>query len=193
MNGLRNAILTICVVLLLGTAIFAQSSVLTVERRGEFLQVSAPQIRLLSGKALNRLRDGATVHYTLALTAISENSREPLFQMRERFAVSFDLWEEKYTVVQLRSGGRSASRLTTNMAETWLLEAMPVPLGAIPESRSFVIRLECFVDEPENDKEENNNSGLSLAGLIDIFSRRKSDAPLRWEASTGILRLGDFK
>jgi hypothetical protein len=34
---------------------------------------------------------------------------------------------------------------------------------------------------------------LTLAGLIDLFSRRGRETPPHWEASSGSLRLADLK
>jgi hypothetical protein len=36
-------------------------------------------------------------------------------------------------------------------------------------------------------------SGLTLAGLIDVFSRKKREEPPHWEALSGPLRLMDLK
>jgi hypothetical protein len=164
-----------------------------VERHGEELHITAPQLRFIQGRALERLHNGSTVAFVITLTAAAEHAGKPAFVLRERFVVSFDLWEEKYSVVQSRPDGRSASRLTSATAEAWCLESMPVPVRAVPERQQFVIKFECYVDESESENGNGENSTLTLSGLIDIFGRKSSEAPLRWEASTGPLRLGDIK
>jgi len=181
------------IVSILGFIALSQSRALIVERRGDELHIAAPQLRFLQGKALERLHNGSAVAFLITLTAAAEHARKPAFTLRERFVVSFDLWEEKYSVVQGGPEGRSASRLTSAMAEAWCLENMPVPVRAIPERQQFVIKLECSVDENEAENGNGENSTLTLSGLIDIFGRKGSEAPLRWEASTGPLRLGDIK
>jgi hypothetical protein len=180
-------------VCILSSMALSQSRSLVVERKGEELYVSAPQLHFLRGKALEMLHNGSTVTYIITLTAASEHSRKPDCMFRERFMVSYDLWEEKYSVVQGGAEGRSASRLSAAAAEAWCLENVPVPVRAVPEQRPFVIKLECSVDESETGNGDNANSALTLSGLIDIFSRKGSQAPLRWESSSEPLRLSDLK
>ena len=186
-------ILLALIVCICGSLALSQSRSLLVERRGEQLYFSAPQLHFLEGKAIEKLQNGSTVAYVLALSVIAENSKKSVFTLRDRFVVSFDLWEEKYSVVQGRPDGRSASRLTATMAEAWCLESLPVPVRAVPEHQQFMIKLECSIDESETESGDKINSTLTLAGLIDIFSRKSGEPPLRWEASAGPLRLGDVK
>ena len=131
--------------------------------------------------------------YILTLAVIAEKAAKPTFLLEERFLVSFDLWEEKYSVIQTGPEGHSASRLSAAAAEAWCLENMPIPLRAVPERRSFMIRLECSIDENKKGNGEENNSRLTLAALIDIFSLKRGEEPLKWEADTGALRLDDLK
>ena len=94
----------------------------------------------------------------------------------------------------LTSGeGRAASRLTAAMAEAWCLENMPIPLQSVPERQSFMIRLECSIEDNENGNGEQSNSSLTLARLIDVFSRKRKAEPPKWEAVSGLLRLDDLK
>jgi hypothetical protein len=193
MKGSRFRILLLALAGILGTQASAQSPSLLVERHDGYLRVSAPQLHFLTGRALDRLHDGSTVTYAITLTAVAERSKKPAFLLQERFAVSFDLWEEKYSVVQIRQDGRAASRLTAAMAEAWCLENMPIPVPAVPDRQPFVIRLECSIDASEAENGSISGSGLTLAGLIDVFSRKRNEEPLRWQATSGPLRLSDLK
>jgi hypothetical protein len=177
----------------LGSLSFSQSRSLLAERRGEWVHLAAPQPGFLRGKALEKLHNGSTVAFVLALTAIEEHTKKSIFAVRERFEVSFDLWEEKYTVVQRRHAGRSASHLAAAMAESWCLESMPVPVRTLPEQQPFMIKLVCSIDENESETGGKGNSTLTLSGLIDIFSRRSSEVPLQWDAVAGPFRLIDLK
>ncbi len=184
---------SLAIACILGAVALAQSVSLTVERHGDYLHVAAPQLHFLSGKALEKLHNGASVAYVITLAAIAEHSHTPAFQLQARFAISFDLWEEKYSVVQTGPNGRAASRLTAPMAEAWCLENMPLPVQAVPALEPFVIRLECSIDEVAAGDGSKSSSMTTLARLIDVFSRRSSEKPLRWEAATGPLRLADLK
>ena len=193
MRCYRYSILWIAAGAVLGAMALAQSQSLVVERHGDTLHVTAPQVHFIEGKALRKLKDGSAVAYIMTLSAMTEHARNPVFRLRERFVISFDLWEEKYSAVQTGQERRAASRMTAAMTEAWCLENMPIPVRAVPDRQSFVIRLECQVDEGEGEREGNGGSGLTLVALIDIFSRKESDKPLRWEASAGPMRLSDLK
>jgi hypothetical protein len=78
------------------------------------------------------------------------------------------------------------------MAEAWCLENMTMPVRSIPERQSFMLRLECSVKEDGWKEDEENHSTLTLAGLIDLFSRKGREEPVRWEASAGPFRLEEL-
>jgi hypothetical protein len=188
----RFRIILLVLAAALGLDALAQSNLLTVRRQGGSLKVAAPRIHFLSGRILEKLRDGATVDYVITLTAVAAFDKKQIAQLRERFSVSFDLWEEKYSVVQRRKDERSVTRLTAALAEEWILDTMSLPVGAVPQQDPFIIRLECLTDQTQIENDERTRLGVTLAGLIDIFSRGESEKPLRWEAASGPLRLSDL-
>ena len=193
MRCYRHGILLIAFAGILGANLMAKSGSLIVEYCGDHLRVIAPQMHFLEGKPLEALHNGSTVTYILSLAVIAEQAAEPTFLLQERFLVSFDLWEEKFSVVQAGPGGRAASRLTAAMTEAWCLERMPIPLRAVPERQSFMVRLECLIEENKKENGGKNHSGLTLAALIDIFSRKSEAESLKWEEASGPLRLEDLK
>lgn len=192
MRSYRWYILLMCFAGIVCLQIRAQSrpQPLSVSRQGNHLRVAAPQLHFLEGKPLEQLRNGASVSYvfTLILPGVSASA----FHLNERFILSYDLWEEKFSVVQAGPSGHSASHLTAAAAEAWCLDNLQVPLPALSPEKTFAIKLECTVtDEGESSGE--SSSGLTLAGLIDIFSRKKHEELPHWEAISGPLRLADFK
>lgn len=189
----RNFILFLCFTGIVCPQLLSQPVTLMVERQGEHLRLSAPELRFLEGKPLEQLHDGATVTYLFSVTLASGQGRAPLLRMQERYVVSFDLWEERFSVVQTGATGRSASHLTAPAAQAWCLENLRIRLPSLPPGKPFVIDLECAVVENENSGDTENGAGMTLAGLIDVFSRRERDALPRWRASSGPLRLADLK
>lgn len=171
----------------------AQNQSLAVERHGDHLQVTAPQLHFLEGKPLEQLHNGASVTYVFALTLTAGQSSKAIYHLEERFVVSFDLWEEKFSVVQTVPSGRSGSHLTAAAAEAWCPDNMPVPLPTLAPEKTFVVKLECRVAEDESESSSETGSRLTLASLIDLFSRKGRAVPLRWEAVSGPLRLADLK
>jgi len=162
-----------------------------VERQGDQLRMSAPQLHFLEGKPLEQLHNGAAVTYVFSI-ALTADRGAPAFHLQVRFIVSYDLWEERFSIVQAGPPGRTGSHLTPAMAEAWCLESMPVPVPALPAGKTFIAKLECSVADEAGSSGE-NPPGLTLAGLIDVFSRKRHEAPPRWEAVSGPLRLADLK
>jgi hypothetical protein len=170
----------------------ANPALLTAERHGDHLHAVAPQLHFISGRAAEKLRNGGMITYVFKLIVSPQHEGETVV-LQEQFAISFDLWEEKYSVVQKKPDGRSASRLTPSMAEVWCLENMPIPVRSVSEHQPFMIRLECFIEETGRKESVENSSGLTLAALIDAFSRKKTEDALRWEAAGGPFQLDRLK
>jgi hypothetical protein len=171
----------------------AQPSPLMVELRGDHLTVSAPQLRFLAGSAMEKLQNGSTVTFLMTLAVTLRHGVKPVFLAQEKLMISYDLWEEKYSIVESRQGGQSASRLTAGMVEGWFLEKVQIPVHSIPEGEPFVIRFECRMGGNEAEENGEKSSTMTLATLIDLFGRKKNEGPVRWEASAGPLRLDDLK
>jgi hypothetical protein len=171
-------------------ALQAQTASLTVERRGKYLRAYAPQLHFLAGRPLERLQNGASVAYVFEATLISD--QKTMLRVQERFILSFDLWEEKFSVVRAGSSGRSGSHLTAAMAEAWCLDNLEVPVPALGPEKPFVLKLDCRTAGNESESGIDSSSGLTLASLIDVLSRKARDAPPRWQAISGPLRLADL-
>jgi hypothetical protein len=176
--------LLLCVVC--GTNAFTQHLKPRIE--GERLRVSGPQLNFLTSRALERLQNGVTVTYTLQMTARAERAGRVLSRVLERFRFSYDLWEEKYSVTRLSSPTRSASNLSVNAVEAWCLDNLSLPVAELPSARSFWITLE-YETEESRDLNKSDSAGLTLSGLIDIFSRR----PRNEEQIRGLDEVGPFR
>jgi hypothetical protein len=189
----RIFIMLICCAGILCPSLRAQSQSLGVERQGNRLRVAAPQLHWLEGKPLEQLHNGATVMFVFSLTVIAAPSGRSTYHVQERFIFSYDLWEERFSVVQPGAPGRQGSHLTSALAEAWCLDNLPVPVTALPAEKPFVIKLQCWVAENGSEGGSEGLSGLTLATLIDVFSRKARVTPPRWEAVSGSLRLADLK
>ena len=186
-NRCQTVMMTLCVLLCVGG--LAQSISILVERHGDYLSVAAPQLHFISGKALEKLHNGSAITYVIMLTVLPEHYKKQT--LNTKFAVSYDLWEQNYSVSRIPDG-RAASRLSVAMAEAWCLENVTIPIRSVPERQSFMIKLECTVEENER-KEDAKPTGNPLGDLVDIFSRKKQEAPQRWEISAGPFRLEELK
>jgi len=166
---------------------------LTVRIDGPQLRIAAPRLHFLVGGALSRLHDGATVKYAFQLEAKADKNGIVLARTQEQFAVSYDLWEEKFAVTKLGSAPRSISHLSAAAAEAWCIENVAIPVAALGANQSFWVRLDYRVDDSGSATEQSDNSGFTLTGLIDIFSRRTRSEQLHGSDEVGPLRLESLK
>src|SRR5437763_7844047 len=79
----------------------AAAESLEIKYDGDNLHLSAPTFHFLTGKPLERLKDGASVAYVAQVTLLRDDHVTPIKRRQGRFVVSLDLWEEKFSVRQL--------------------------------------------------------------------------------------------
>jgi hypothetical protein len=157
------------------------------------LKVSAPQLRFLTGEALQRLRDGASVTYIFDLTITGGQYRARLARATYRFVVSYDLWEEKYAVARLDPSARAISHLSAAAAEAWCLDSLLLAANGLSPTDPFWVSLEYRAEDPPRPADGSDNSTFPLTGLIDIFSRRNPKQPPRGSREGGPFRLSDLR
>lgn len=172
-------------------ALRASAAELVPRFSGDAVCVAAPGLHFLEGKTIDRLRDGLPVSFDFHLSLLSAPDRNPLRQAFERFTISYDLWEEKFSVVR-RGVLRKASRLSARAAEAWCLDNLAAPVAGLPPERKVHVRLEVRQAEMRDGKPVLSDPGLSLTGLVEIFSRPARANEARWAVETGPLSLDEI-
>jgi hypothetical protein len=165
---------------------------LLIRREGPAgLRVAAPQIRFLTGKSLEQLKNGAIVSFALQVSITSsELATSFLARMFDRFVVSYDLWEEKFKATRPGPPLREASRLSVPACEAWCLdELVPIPASLTP-SRQFWIKLELRVEDPK-EWAAIVGDGINLNRLVELFSRPPR-VTQSWTETAGPLKLQDL-
>jgi hypothetical protein len=158
---------------------------------GKELRVAAPELHLLSGRVLERLRNGAAVALNVQIT-LSDGIRI-LRRSRQRFIVSYDLWEERYSVTRA-SGKRAAiSHLMQGAAEAWCLDQTVLATDAVPLDQPLRVRLEVKAEEPKQSGGAEADEGLSLTALIEAFSRPARAGEQSWAVDKGPFRLREVR
>jgi hypothetical protein len=175
------------IILALPAAVLAQS--LNVRLDNGQLRFAAPQLRILTGDPLRRLHDGASVVYLFRLSLRNERRGAPVAQEMYRFVVSYDLWEEKFSVTEVEPVRRSVSRLSESAAQTWCMDAVTLPAAGIPADRPLWATFE-YEDE---DAGGGASAGFPLGPLIDIFSKKNPNQPVHGYRETGPFRLSELR
>jgi hypothetical protein len=155
------------------------------------IRVAAPSLHFLTGKSLARLHDGAAVPFDFQLIIASGSKDNVVARSLERFTVSYDVWEEKFSVVRVRDLHRSGMRLSAAGAESWCLDNIVIPAGGLPAGQQLWARLEIRSAEPKEPLA--SASGINLATLIDIFSRPSRPQQDRWSVESAPFQLADLK
>src|SRR5260370_42002291 len=95
---------------------------LFVRRSGDVIHVLAPRLHFLTGTALQRLHDGATVPFDFQLTISAGVNRNAVGRSLARYMLSYEVWQEKFRVVRLGKFGKLGSRLSASGAEACRLQ-----------------------------------------------------------------------
>jgi hypothetical protein len=167
---------------------------LIVRRSGDLIHVTAPRLHFITGKSLQRLRDGASVPFDFQLSIAAGVRSNVIERAFERFTVSYDVWEERFSVARLRDFRKSASNLSANAAEAWCLENILAHATFLPADRELWARLEVRSAEPrEASSFPYGDPGISITTLIGIFSRPPRPAQDHWAFESAAFRLADLK
>jgi hypothetical protein len=165
---------------------------LRVRADGAFLHVAAPHLQFLSGRPLQRLRNGATVIFLFQLSMSTDRFTTVAHRSFERFAFSYDLWEEKFAVTRLGTARLATSHLDSGHAQTWCLSQVALPADGVNREQPVWMRMEVRVDESKFSPLVFSSPPLSLNRLIEIFSRPASSGLERWTAEAGPLKIAEL-
>lgn len=178
---------------------------LTLHSRNGELRVSAPRLHFISGGALERLKNGAAVSYDFQLSLASGSRGNIVSRAIQRFVVSYDLWEEKYSVTKLKPSPmrglgapppnerRSASHLSSEAAEAWCVDNIAVPLSGVSSTDPVWVRLDIRTADQTDPPSLFGESGVALSRLIEIFSRPVRSDQQHWSAEAGPVRLSELR
>ena len=152
---------------------------LTVDIVGDALKIRAPAFSFLNGDPLARLKDGRSVRVELAALVLAAPGKSPSAATRRVFALSYDLWEERFAVTAVDARSQSVSHLVLAAAEAWCVEQLGVPVRALGALYRILDG-----DAPV----EPADSRYTLQALIDALSRRR-----KTESSPHALEAGPFR
>jgi hypothetical protein len=114
----------------------------------------------------------------------------------ERFVISYDLWEEKFSVARLsrdQSPHRQVSHLSQEGVDAWCLDNIAVPTATVDPDLPLTVQLEVRAGESATASPLLGEPGISLTALIEIFSRPARAAQQKWNLQHGPVRLKDIR
>jgi hypothetical protein len=170
---------------------------MAVRLDGDYLKISLPHLDFLKGKPLDRLKDGASVAFIGQLTITSSpNSLSPVARSVARFALSYDIWEERYSVTkigQFSDSRRSVSHLSAQAAEDWCVDKLIIDRSQVPADKDFYVQLDLRAEDPKDQSGIIGEPGINLTRLIEMFGRAPRSPQERWFFTSGRLRLAELK
>jgi hypothetical protein len=168
----------------------SSAQTLTVDTSGDALKIRAPGFSFLKGDPVARLKEGRSVRVELAAMVLPAPGKSVVATTRRIFALSYDLWEERFAVATVEKRSQSVSHLALAAAEAWCVDQLTIPvdaLGGLGRDLPFWIRLEYrFLDSDATP--DSSDSGYTLQALIDALSRRR-----KTDSSTHALEAGPFR
>ena len=164
----------------------------TVTTAGDALAIRAPGFTFLKDAPLDRLKDGRSVRVEIAVMVLPRRGEPPVAAARRIFALSYDLWEERFAAATVESRPVRMSHLTSAAVVAWCLDQLKIPLdalGRLGTDAPFWIRLEYrILDGDGAAGADDEASPFTLQGLIDALSRRR-----RSESPGDALETGPFR
>ena len=177
----------------IGVSRLRAADALEVSFDGDSLRVAAPALHFLTGKPLERLRDAATVTFLSQLTLSADrDGRVVVKRQPERLVVSYDLWEEKFSVTILGQGQRRPFIGTAQQAEDWCFDNLALSALGVAPDRPFYLRFDLRTADRRALANVVGDSGVSLTGLIDLISRKPGPGEFAWTRTFGPFRLKDL-
>lgn len=169
---------------------------LAVRLDGDYLRISLPHVDFLKGKPLDRLKDGASVAFIGKISVtLSPNSLVPVAQYVARFAMSYDIWEERFSVTKFQSpeSRHTQGHLSAQAAENFCLDNLVIDRGQLPADKPFYVQLDLRAEDPRDQLGIIGDPGINFTRLIEIFGRPPRSPQERWLYNGGPWRLVDLK
>ena len=174
-----------------GSAV-ANAEQLHVRYSGGMLRVEAVNLNFLSGKSLERLRQGASVTFDIQVSVLADSRQSVLRRSFERFLVSYDIWEERFSISRMRSSQAGAAHLTAAATQSWALDRFAMEAAQLPQNRPLWFRIDVRAAD-EKERRSGEDETLSLASLIELFSKSaKSDRGGQWRAESNPVIIADL-
>lgn len=159
---------------------------------GDNLHPVIQNVHFLAGRPLERLKDGETVVFGARLSLFTTGSNLPVSAISQQFAVSYDVWDERFKVV-IPGSKRSKKGMTAPEAEAWCIDSLQISPAGVAAGVPFYLRLELRTASARDTSGSGAESGLSWRAFMDLFLRKAGPEDPRWGPyESRPLRLSDL-
>jgi hypothetical protein len=86
-------------------------------------------------------------------------------------------------------GKRSKPNVSAQQAESWCLENLAISALGLPTDRPFWLRFDLRTNYRRDLGSVVGDNGVTLSGLIDLFSRKQGAGDISWTRNAGPFRL----
>jgi hypothetical protein len=183
----------VLLILLAWPAARSSAQTLTVDTSGESMRIVAQGFSFLKGDPLVRLKDGQSVRVELTATVLPGPGGTEVATVRRIFALSYDLWEERFAVTTVEKRPQSMTHLAQPAAEAWCIEQLRIPMSALStlgRDQPFWIRLEYRILDTDSSADA-GESAFTLQALIDLLSRARKTQSAPQSIEVGPFRVKD--
>jgi len=163
---------------------------LQVRYDGDTLRVTDPTLHFLTGKALERLKDGDAVAYMANLELVNDSRTLTIRQQRGRFVVSYALWEEKFSVTQLASRPSTVDGLSIQAAEAWCFDSLSLSTMGLSADSFYWLRFDIRTATARDIAAE-GMPGFSISRMIEWLGKKNSEQT-QWGPLERRVRLADL-
>ena len=160
---------------------------------GRELKVSS-RLQFLTGRSLDAVRNGRAVPFDFQLSLMRGTTTAA--RTMERFTISYDLWEEKFSVARLsrdKMPRRQVSHLSQEDAAAWCFDNLAVSTASLDPDTPYTVQVEVRAGDGRSSSPLLNEPGVSLTTLIEIFSRPARTQQQKWSVQAGPVRLKDIR
>jgi hypothetical protein len=178
-------------------AMTVSSDDLFIRRTPNDLHVLAPRLHFLTPGVLQHLRDGAIAPFDFQLTVSAGSKNNIIARTVDRFVVSYDVWQEKFSVVRLSDHRKWGLNASSSSAEAWCVDNVSVPVSQfasqVSAGQQLWAHLEIRSVDQKNQLPPVFDSGISIISLVELFSRPPRPQQDRWLLETAAFHLDDLK
>jgi hypothetical protein len=193
----RNSFPALALLLFASPYLAAASQEVEVRLVNDRLQVSAPGLHFLAGKPLEQLRNGSSVAFDIQLSILTDSRQTVLHRSFDRFVLSYDVWEEKFSIARMRSTSNSALHLSASAAEAWCVSRFQLLTASLPHDKPLWVRIDVRANEGRDRRitDAEPEEGFSLSALIDLFGRtaRPRAGTSQWRAESSSFLLAALR